>query len=290
MLHELLISLLVSLGIMNPKIEVHTAFTLFQEGHYKEACELINASKYYDVKKAKDEHEYTLLIAAVHHADTLDATHTPKEKKEGIEQTIDTILKKVDFDKYYVTSRDVHWQTVFTHAVQKGYQDIAAYLYMFGADPRIKDIYGKTARDYVEDKAFRQILLGYEWETYEMLKDPHNLWRNLRNGSFSMVSNLLKYMQEEQLFSLRDQLGNTIVHGLIMYSCALPYDMQLEHKERYILTLLNDVYEATNNKQAFSELIDVPNNLGHTAYMWALKFGYKELLEWLNCISGSAFA
>lgn len=288
MLHEFLISLLVTLGIMNPTVNVQTAFTLFREGHYKEACELIKESKYLDVKQAKDAKERSLLQAAVFYADTLDVIYTSQERYIKVEHAIDTILEKVNYDTIYVNSRDKQWQTVLTTALQKGYQDIAKYVYLHGADPRIKDVYGKMARDYATDKELRQLVLALEWETYDLLRIRNNIWSHLKAGAYNPVHDRIMHMPASELITARDQLDNSIIISSILYSHALSYKLSHKEKEQKVLKLL-DAFANRVDQHALSDLLDVQNKQGHTALMWAAKYGYKNIVEWLHNHGANVF-
>lgn len=281
MLQEFLLSLLVTLGIMNPTNNVQTAFTLFREGHYKEACQLIKESKYGEVKQAKDAKERSLLQAAVYYADTQDVIYTPQERYLKVEHAIDTILEKVDYDTIYVNSRDKQWQTVLMTAVQKGYHDVAKYVYLQGGDPRIKDIYGKMARDYAVDKELRQLLLAFEWETYDFLRLRNNLWSTLKSGAYSSAYDRIMHAAVSELINARDLLDNSFIISIIVYSHALSYTLSHDEKEQKVLMLLN-AFLSRVDQEPLSNVLDVQNQLGQTALMWAAKYGYKNIIAWLH--------
>lgn len=257
------------------------AFNMFEQGYYKEATQLLAASNYYDVLKALNSKEQTLLTSCVINGAPLREHYSLAHAVDLQEQALSTIIAKTAYDVFFINQRDVHWQTPLMHAALLDDESSATMLYMYGADPRIKDIYGKSAREYAHGP-LRERMKSWEWQTLEMLRDPYNVWRLLRAGAHSsLIVQTLTRLNGYALFQLRDSIGNSVLHAAIIYAYkthSQTLDHELQQKEA--LAVLDYAYN--NCSDAFKdEFIDVQNSQGQTALMWAAKCGYQIMSDWL---------
>lgn len=282
-LYNLGLYVLTFFGLVQAEANVHDVFTLLKKGNYQEAIQYIRKAKRHEVMDAHDEQEHTLLIAALLYGDMLDSACTPQQKYLLLEDTIDCILDKTEFSRIYIDRRDTHWQTPLMHAVKKGYEDLAEFLYIHGADPRMKDEYGKTARDYATIPFLRQSLMSWEWEYVEMMREATNVWALLRRGMYNAVHSLIApQLSDLELISMRDRMGNSLIIAPILFSFAISQDVSYPEQEEMILRILNEIYENIRDQEAKVLLLDVQNKQGQNAMMWAAKYGHEEVVHWLH--------
>lgn len=231
---------------------------------------------------ARDEHENTLLIAAILHADVLNDSHDYEQKVALVEKTVDCILGSIGYDWLSIDRRNVKWQTSLMVAAQKGYYTVAEYLYLHGANPRMKDIYGKTARGYATTDELCAALRGWEWEYLRIRRESKNIWFLLRRGMYRSALALdIPHLSEFESLSMRDKLGNSLIAGVIIFSFAIDQALSYPAKEELIIKLLDGIYELIPDPVAQNMLLDVQNKRGQTALMWAAKYGLDGVVEYL---------